>query len=150
MSASEQQREREVGDDHFYSVQTFDDHYRRQVCIVLLIEFIKSSRIGFMRSVGTCLFVCHCWIPPIHLPHLMLLKLTTFYCNDFLSSALRALDHQFGTYIQDMTIDDRFEGANNLGELSIKLVDTKEYELYGLMYLILKLTFDATGGDKKC
>lgn len=49
-----------------------------------------------------------------------------------------------------MTIDDRFEGANNLDELSIKLVDTKEYELCGLMYLILKLTFDATGGDKKC
>lgn len=115
-----------------------------------MIEFIKSSRIGFMRLVGACLFVCHCWIPPIDLPHLMLLKLTAFYCNDFLSSALRALDHQFGTYTEDMTIDDRFEGANNLGELLIKLVDTKEYELYGLMYLILKLTFDATGGDKKC
>jgi len=68
-----------------------------------------------------------------------ILKLATFYPKDFPSSALRTLEIQLGTYIEDVRMDDRFEGLNNLGELSNKLVDTKKHELYGLVYLVLKL-----------
>jgi hypothetical protein len=68
-----------------------------------------------------------------------ILKLATFYPKDFSSSDLRTLEIQLGTYIEDVRMDDRFEGLNSLGELSTKLVSTNKYEFYGLVYLVLKL-----------
>jgi hypothetical protein len=35
--------------------------------------------------------------------------------------------------------DDRFEGLNNLNELSTKMVETNKHDLYGLVFMLLKL-----------
>jgi hypothetical protein len=49
------------------------------------------------------------------------------------------LELQLDTYIDYMREDDRFKCLNNMGELSIKLVETKKHDLYDLVYLLLKL-----------
>ena len=42
-------------------------------------------------------------------------------------------------YFDDVGEDDRFQGLNSLSELSIKFVATKKHDLYGRVFLILKL-----------
>jgi hypothetical protein len=49
------------------------------------------------------------------------------------------LEPQLANFIDDMRTDDRFNGLNSLGELSIKLVETNKHALYDLVYLLLKL-----------
>ena len=49
------------------------------------------------------------------------------------------LELQLDTYIDDVREDDRFQGLNSLSELSIKLVATQKHDLYGKVFLILKL-----------
>jgi len=68
-----------------------------------------------------------------------ILKLATYYPNDFSSSDLRTLKIQLGTYIEDVKMDNRFQGLTTLGELSNKPVGTNKHEYYGLVYLVLKL-----------
>jgi len=67
------------------------------------------------------------------------LRLATFYPKDFSSAQLTELELQLDTYIDDVREDDRFQGLNSLSELSIKLVATQKHDLYGKVFLILKL-----------
>ena len=46
---------------------------------------------------------------------------------------------QLDNFIDDMRNDDRFTDLQNLGQLSMKLVETKKSVLYKLVYLLLKL-----------
>ena len=55
------------------------------------------------------------------------------YPKDIEGSDLMKLELQLDTYIDDMREDDRFKGQNNIGELSIKLVETKKHDLYDLV-----------------
>ncbi|XP_052137749.1 uncharacterized protein LOC127756460 [Oryza glaberrima] len=66
-------------------------------------------------------------------------RLASFYPKDIEGSDLMKLELQLDTYIDDMREDDRLKGLNNIGELSIKLVETKKHDLYDLVYLLLKL-----------
>ncbi|WVZ94354.1 hypothetical protein U9M48_040254 [Paspalum notatum var. saurae] len=51
--------------------------------------------------------------------------------------------HMYSTimenYIDDVRGDDRFDGLNTLGELSIKLVQTQKHDLHDMVFLLLKL-----------
>ena len=67
------------------------------------------------------------------------LNLANFYPNEFSSTDLMRLPFQLDNFIDDMRSDDRFKDLNNLGDLSIKLVQTKKHEIYKLLYLLLKL-----------
>ncbi len=58
--------------------------------------------------------------------------LASFYPKDIEGSNLMKLELQLDTYIDDMREDDRFKGQNNIGELSIKLVETKKQKLLSL------------------
>lgn len=71
--------------------------------------------------------------------HKKVLRLASFYPKDITSTDLVKLELQLDTYIDDMREDDRFKGLHNLGELSIKLVETKKHVLYDLVYMLLKL-----------
>jgi len=121
----------------FYPVQTIDDHYRREVYIGI-IDRIHQELENRFDEVSRELLICMSALNPsnsfVSFDAQKILKLATFYPKDFSSSALRTLEIQLGTYIEDVRMDDRFEGLNNLGELSNKLVDTKKHELYGLVY----------------
>ena len=48
-----------------------------------------------------------------------------------------------------MREDDRFQGLNSLSELSIKLVATQKHDLYGKVFLILKLAL-ISGNCNNC
>jgi hypothetical protein len=67
------------------------------------------------------------------------LRLATFYPKDFSSSEIMELELQLDNYIDDVREDDRFQGLNTLGELSVKMVDTTKHDLYAKVFLIIKL-----------
>jgi hypothetical protein len=67
------------------------------------------------------------------------LRLAEFYPNDFSQADLLRLALQLDNFIDDMRNDDRFTDLQNLGQLSMKLVETKKSVLYKLVYLLLKL-----------
>ena len=68
-----------------------------------------------------------------------ILKLATFYPNEFKGSDFTRLELQIQNYIDDVRSDDRFDGLNTLSELSIKLVETKKHDLHDMVFLLLKL-----------
>jgi hypothetical protein len=117
--------------------------------LVLLIEFIKNLRIGLMRLVWSCFVVCQHLILPMHLPLLMLkiIKLATFYPKDFESVDFMRLELQLQNYIDDVREDGGFEGLDNLNGLSIKMVEMNKCDLYGLVFMLLKLVLN--NGSRK-
>ena len=68
-----------------------------------------------------------------------LTNLAELYPNDFINDDLRDLSHQLRLYIADVRADDRFSNINTIGELSQKMVATRKYLLYPLVYRLLKL-----------
>ncbi|XP_020987494.1 uncharacterized protein LOC107465075 [Arachis duranensis] len=68
-----------------------------------------------------------------------LLRLAEFYPHEFSSTQLLALDSQLENFILDMCLDDQFSNINEISGLSQKLVETKKYIIYSLVFLLLKL-----------
>jgi hypothetical protein len=126
----------------FYPVQTVDDHYRREVYIGI-IDRIHQELENRFDEVSRELLICMSALNPFNsfasFDAKKILKLATYYPKDFSSSNLRTLEIQLGTYIEDVKMDDRFQGLTTLGELSNKLVATNKHGYYGLVYLVLKL-----------
>ncbi|XP_021855585.2 uncharacterized protein [Spinacia oleracea] len=67
------------------------------------------------------------------------LKLAEFYPNEFSNVELLSLDDQLDIYIADMRRNNRFCGLKDLGELSMKLVETEKHQVYQRFYLLIKL-----------
>jgi hypothetical protein len=125
----------------FYPVQTVDDHYIREVYIG--IDRIHQELENRFDEVSRELLICMSALNPsssfASFDAKKILKLATYYPKDFSSSDLRTLEIQLGTYIEDVKMDDRFQGLAILGKLSNKLVATNKHGYYGLVYLVLKL-----------
>ncbi|XP_025680129.1 uncharacterized protein [Arachis hypogaea] len=68
-----------------------------------------------------------------------LLRLAEFYPREFSSTQLLALDSHLENFILDMRLDDQFSNINGISGLSQKLVETKKYIVYPLVFLLLKL-----------
>ncbi|GAB2268837.1 hypothetical protein Dimus_038737 [Dionaea muscipula] len=68
-----------------------------------------------------------------------LLRLATFYLAEFSSVELIGFEYQLENFIVDMRRDERFWSLKNIGELSMKLFETKNHVLYSKVYLLLKL-----------
>ncbi|XP_057802928.1 uncharacterized protein LOC131018221 [Salvia miltiorrhiza] len=68
-----------------------------------------------------------------------ILKLATFYPSEFSGVELMSLEYQLDIYIEDLRKDDRFGDLNDLGALSMMLVETKKHETYPTIYLLIKL-----------
>ena len=66
-------------------------------------------------------------------------RLAEFYPKDIFGSELLRLELQLDTYIDVMRQDDRFNGLQNLVDLSLKLVETNRHKVYDLVYLLLKM-----------
>jgi hypothetical protein len=65
--------------------------------------------------------------------------LAEFYPNDFSNNNLLQLELQLDNYIDDVQRDERFQGLENIVDLSVKLVETKRHKVYDMVYLVLKL-----------
>lgn len=68
-----------------------------------------------------------------------LIRLAKFYPGEFSAVDLMSLEFQLEIFIADMRSDNRFSNLKDLGELSLKLVETKKHDLYSNVYLLLKL-----------
>jgi hypothetical protein len=126
----------------FYPVQTIDDHYRREVYIGV-IDQIRQELDNRFDEVNMELLICMSALNPFNsfnsYDAYKVLRLAKFYPKDFSSVELIRLELQLDNFIDDMRKDDRFKGLNNLGELSIRLVETNKHVIYDLVYLLLKL-----------
>ena len=69
-----------------------------------------------------------------------LIYLAKFYPSDFLRTDILALDSQLRNYIFDMRNNDLFSKLQGVSELAEKLVNTRKYETYPLVYLLVRLT----------
>jgi len=68
-----------------------------------------------------------------------LMTLAKLYHDDFTNDDMRDLSHELRLYIADVRSDNRFSNINTTDELSQKMVETKKYLLYKLVYRLLKL-----------
>ncbi|PIA31127.1 hypothetical protein AQUCO_05200016v1 [Aquilegia coerulea] len=68
-----------------------------------------------------------------------LVQLATFYEVDFSSLDLLVLDDQLDMYYLDMTKNIEFSGLNEIGKLSIKMVETKKSLVYPQVYRLITL-----------
>ena len=126
----------------FYDKQTNDDHFRRQVYLGVVDHIIQELDNRF-DEVNMELLICMSSLNPtdsfasydLH----KVMRLAEFYPKDISTTDLVRLEFQLGTFIDDMRKDDRFKCLKTLGELSIKLVETKKHVLYDLVYLLLKM-----------
>jgi hypothetical protein len=69
----------------------------------------------------------------------MVTRLAQFYPNDISCADLIRLDLQLETFIDDIRKYYRFKCVNNLGDISIFLVQIKKHVVYDLVYTLLKL-----------
>ncbi|XP_074297557.1 uncharacterized protein LOC141628297 [Silene latifolia] len=68
-----------------------------------------------------------------------ILKLATFYLDDFSSNDMRRLNFQLDHYFDDVRNDPRFEGLKDIGQVSMALVATNKHLSYELVYLLIRL-----------
>ena len=68
-----------------------------------------------------------------------LILLAKFYPSNFLGTNILALDSQLQNYIFDMRSNDFFLEFQRVSKLAEKLVSTRKYEIYPLVYLLVKL-----------
>ena len=68
-----------------------------------------------------------------------LIRLAKFYPSDFLGTDIMALNSQLQNYIFNMCSNDFFLEFQGVSELVGKLVCTRKYQTYPLIYLLVKL-----------
>ncbi|KAL6599039.1 hypothetical protein ACP70R_045903 [Stipagrostis hirtigluma subsp. patula] len=129
-------------DKRFYFKQTNDDHFRREVYLGV-IDTIHQELDNRFDKVNMQLLLCISAFNPINsfasYDKEQLMKLATFYPKEFSSTDLTRLSFQLDNFIDDMRLDGRFNDLKSLGELSVKLVETKKRLNYKMVYLLLKL-----------
>ncbi|XP_058776677.1 uncharacterized protein LOC131651005 [Vicia villosa] len=69
-----------------------------------------------------------------------LIRLAQFYPSEFSQVELLALDCQLENYFLDVCSDNDFSKLEGISDLVIKLVETKKYVVYPLVYLLLELS----------
>ena len=69
-----------------------------------------------------------------------LIRLAQFYPSEFSPVQLLALDSQLENYIANVCSKDAFFELEGIGDLSIKMVETRRHIVYPLVYFLLKLS----------
>ncbi|XP_021724324.1 zinc finger MYM-type protein 1-like [Chenopodium quinoa] len=67
------------------------------------------------------------------------LKLASFYPEEFSSFDLMTLECQLDIFMENMLNDERFQGLNDLNSLSMMLVKTNKHKTFPLIHLLIKL-----------
>jgi hypothetical protein len=63
-----------------------------------------------------------------------LMSLAKLYPRDFDSRNLRDLSHELGLHISYVRDDDRFSIPQTIAELTQKMVETRKYDRYPMVY----------------
>jgi hypothetical protein len=131
-----------VRSSQFSTVQTNDDHFRRQVYIGIIDRIIQEFDTRF-DEVNIELLSCMTVLNPSNsfasVDAHKVRRLAEFYHNGFSSSDLLRLEMQLDNYIDDMRREDSFQDINNLIDHSVELVETNNHNIYDLVYLLFKL-----------
>ena len=126
----------------FIQNRTNDDHFRREVYIGV-IDKISQELDSRFDEVNMELLSCVTALNPSNsfasFDAQKVHRLADFYSKDIFGSDLLRLELQLDTYIDVMRQDDRFNGLQNLVDLSLKLVETNRHKGYDLVYLLLKM-----------
>ncbi|CAN1244622.1 Zinc finger MYM-type protein 1 [Linum perenne] len=70
-----------------------------------------------------------------------LMRMASFYPDEFSSIQMRLLGHQLDSYIFDVPSDERFQELKGIDHLAKKkMVETEKHNVYPLVYLLIKLT----------
>jgi hypothetical protein len=122
--------------------QTNDDHFRREVYIGV-IDQINQELDNRFDEINMELLSCMSAFSPSQnfasFDAQKLRRLAEFYPNDFSNNNLLQLELQLDNYFDSVKQDERFQGLDNIVDLSIKLVDTNRHKVYDMVYLLLKL-----------
>ncbi|KAL6581953.1 hypothetical protein OROMI_005967 [Orobanche minor] len=134
----------EYVDDHNSRRRTHvtnDFHYRVECFYVVMDQQILEINDRF-NEVNSELLTCIASLSPsdgfVDFDKSKLIKLAHSYPDDFFDIDFLSLEAQLQTYIMDVRSDDRFTGLKGLGDLCSKLVTTKKYFSYPLLYRLLK------------
>ncbi|KAL5573452.1 hypothetical protein UlMin_023049 [Ulmus minor] len=68
-----------------------------------------------------------------------LIRLAQLYSYDFSTADLRVLENQLQTYVDDLRSNDKFSELKGIADLAKRLVETRKYVVYPLVYLLIKL-----------
>jgi hypothetical protein len=117
--------------------QTNDDHFRREVYIGV-IDQISQELDNRFDEINMELLSCMSAFSPSQsfasFDAHKLRRLAEFYRTDFSDNNLLQLELQLDNYIDDMKRDERFQGLDNIVDLSIKLVETNRHKVYDMVY----------------
>jgi hypothetical protein len=105
--------------------QTNDDHFRREVYIGV-IDQISQELDNRFDEINMEMLSCMSSFSPSHsfasFDAQKVRRLAEFYPNDFSNNNLLQLELQLDNYIDDVQRDERFQGLENIVDLSVKLV----------------------------
>ncbi|XP_057468721.1 uncharacterized protein LOC130757922 [Actinidia eriantha] len=117
-------------------------HYRVELFYTVLDMQLQELNDRFTVTT-TELLVCVACLSPMNLFSAFdkekLIRLASFYPNDFSTHECMVLEDQLDSYVYDMCHSSDFVGLRGLGELAQKLVQTKRSAVYPLIYRLLKL-----------
>jgi len=122
-----------ITNKHYYQVDCFND----------VIDWLLQELDSRFNETSSQLLICSASFSPrdsfndFNLENLM--SLAKLYPHDFDAGDLRDLRHHLGVYISNVKDDDRFSNLQTVSELSQKMVATRKYERYPLVYRLMKL-----------
>ncbi|XP_042404603.1 zinc finger MYM-type protein 1-like [Zingiber officinale] len=68
-----------------------------------------------------------------------LVRLAHFYKDDFSWNEHMLAEQELETYIDDVRLDERFEGISNLGAIAKKMIETMKNRVFPLVYRMIEL-----------
>ncbi|XP_042400760.1 uncharacterized protein LOC121990748 [Zingiber officinale] len=68
-----------------------------------------------------------------------LVRLAHFYEDDFSWNERMLVEQELETYIDDVRLDERFEGISDLGALAKKIIETMKNRVFPLVYRMIEL-----------
>ena len=77
-------------------------------------------------------------------------KPSLLYISDLFNSNLVKFELQLDNYTDDIRYENSFKGLTNLVDLSVKLVQTRRYKVYDIVYNFLKLILLLQMATTKC
>ena len=117
-------------------------HYRVELFYTVIDMQLQELNNRFSEA-NIDLLLCMAYLNPsnsfVAFDKEKLILLAKFYPSNFLGTNILALDSQLQNYIFDMRSNDFFLEFQRVSKLAEKLVSTRKYEIYPLVYLLVKL-----------
>ncbi|KAL4626176.1 hypothetical protein ACB092_05G077000 [Castanea dentata] len=134
----------EIGRPRCNTQQNTNLHHYRVELFYTVIDMQLQELNNRFSEVNTVLLICMACLNPsnsfVAFDKEKLIHLAKFYLYDFPETDILALDSQLQNFIFDMHNNDLFLELQGVSELAEKLVSTRKYETYPLVYLLVKLT----------